>query len=444
MEAEPDEEQKVSRGVRLARLLLRGLGWAVVVLAIVGTALGVLGEFACRQRLAGRRKAWPAESAAATAAQAAPRPVLLGQATQGNAAHDYLAIEWIVDPRSKWPQTVPPGVAPPLLARGFAHTLKTDLLWRATKDIERGRPVPAETAAVVSALAPVSRHLTDGLSRPVCDWEASLGPAGYELPDLLSFRLAALVHLALAAGDPDALARAGLQVVCFGQDVGRIPTLIGRMVGIGVEGLGIKALEAALASGVSPGTLRDVVRVLAALRPPSFEDCLVTEGLQSEVQITILEPALLAEVNRTAFVGFHARGTAIARAPNTDRASVDPNLAADMAASPFLLAGRSPDMRQAANHVDDSELSRGAVRLLAAAHLFRLERGSWPPDLAALAPFAGGPLPADPYQGPGATLSLVVEGPELRVYSWGADGFDDAGATGPKRWEAPDYTFTTR
>ena len=410
----------------------------------VGTALGVLGEFACRSRLAERRKAWPVESAAAQALQAAPRPVLVGPTAPGNAAHDYAAIEWIIDPRSKWPQTLPPGVAPPLLPRGAGAKQKIDLLWRSTKEIERGEPIPDETAAVVSALAPVARHLADGVSRPVCDWELTLGPAGYELPDLIALRAAAVIRLALAGGDPEALARAALEVVCFGQDVGRIPSLIGRMMGIGVEGLGIRALEAALAQGVAPDTLRDVVRVLAGLRPPPFDACLTTDRLEGEVRMTLLEPALLSELNRATYVGFHDRSVAIARAPCTDRAGLDPSLAADMASSWAPFAGILPDLRQASNHVDDSELSRGAVRLLAAAQLFRLERGSWPPDLAALAPFAGGPLPADPYRPSGGTLSLAVAGPELRIYSWGADGNDDAGATGPKRWEALDYTFTTR
>lgn len=444
MPTEGDGEQGAPRGRRLARAALRGLGMAFAGLVVVAIALGVLAELACRQRLAERRAAWPVESAAAAARQAAPRPVLVVAPTQGNAAHDYAAMEWILDPRAKWPQTLPPGVAPPVLPRGFATKHDLDALRRAAKELERGDPLPDDAAAVVSALAPVARHLTDGVSRPVCDWALPLGPGGYELPDLLALRLGAQLRLAVARGDPDALARAGLEVACFGQDVGRIPTIIGTMFGLAIEHMGLRAVEAALSRGLRPETLRQVVRVLAALRPPTLDLGLVTDRLATEVQITILEPALLAELNRASYVGFFERGAAIARAPYVDRARLDPNLAADMAASKSMFMLAMPDLAAAAVHVDESEVARGAVRLLAAAQLHRLERGGWPPDLAALAPFAGGPLPGDPFQGPGATLSLAVKDGELRIYSWGSDGVDDGGATTPKRWDAPDYTFVTR
>jgi hypothetical protein len=85
-----------------------------------------------------------------------------------------------------------------------------------------------------------------------------------------------------------------------------------------------------------------------------------------------------------------------------------------------------------------------ALQLRVALERFRLTKGVYPKDIAAVVPAYIEKLPPDPFSGKPYRYRLDADGHFL-FWSVGEDLKDDGGKGDPKRfWDGPDYVFTSR
>jgi hypothetical protein len=119
---------------------------------------------------------------------------------------------------------------------------------------------------------------------------------------------------------------------------------------------------------------------------------------------------------------------AAAEAPRSERTARLAEVEALVAGAGLLFASMViPNVGAFADHLDRAQALRDCARVLAAAHLHRLEAGAFPTDPGALAERLGGIFPHDPLSPTGVPLVFEVEGDEVRCYSVGPDGVDDGG-----------------
>lgn len=457
-----------SAGRSGAGTLVKGCGALVVVAA----ALFALMTWRASARLDARVDALKQVIAAERATLVGTRPARFGPAREGNAYDDYVAVEWVLGPSDRLVEP-PASMSPVELPRDAAAGLKPELhkaLHSALEAVERGAPVPDEARAHVARFASVLRHVRDGLAKTRCEW-----PFAYEdglavdLPQLLPARNAAQL-MALEAEDlePDAAARVGLHIVAYGDDLARHPALIGAMIGIAVKQIGVSSLERTLRRGpLSRGACEEVIATLADLSATDLARSFRAERLCTQADLARfagrplappppgrdpssdgglprLGPAFL-EHEWEGYLKLMDLAEAAATAPFAERAARQAELDHVVATSWYLIGKiAAPDLTRASDQALASRAQVELVRLLAAAHLHRLETGALPADAAVLAPrFPGGAVPADPFDG--APLRYALAGGEVTVWSVGRDRKDDGGAGhGEKLADAKDVVLKGR
>jgi hypothetical protein len=401
------------------------------------------------------------EQLTAIKAQPTERPVHFGPAVEGNAVDHLRAAEWILaDPSDR---AAHPSMVTPALERGHpkAHGIDLSKLLHDARDaLRRGEVMSPAAADATRTYAPVLQHVRDGLRRGRCDWEVQYeAGVGVEIPNLFALRQTALL-MALAAElepDPRAAARQGLEVVAFGEDVARQRTLIAVMVGIAVKAIGLESLERTLRRGDLPREgYEEVITTLAAAGPTDLARGLETERLGMQVELARLSgrplgpstdtaPAdglspgalllltklgpMFFEHEWAAFFDYFTRFEQLMLLPVAERKARIEALNAELEGSWTIFAKLAvPNLSGARDRADESLAVVHALRLLAAAHLHRLESGAFPADAQPLAARLGGALPADPFRPAGELLGYAVKDGEVRVWSVGVDGTDDGGA----------------
>lgn len=458
--SEPSTETKPTRS-KLKGCCLGGVALiGVLLVAMVGA--NVSASKALDARLEEARQ----HIAAQHAAQDAPRPLLLGEPVEGNAVRDYEAIEWVIRTasgdqlRRSWQAAkpaLPPGaeeLAEQLKGKKYDHALAGEL-W---KHVDGGPAPSAAALAQFEAFRPLTRFLRDGVRRSHCDWDTELEKGAMcEIADLVAMRTAAnlLAYEAHLAGSADEAARMGLDLVQFGDDLGRGATLIHAMIAVAVRGLGLRSLEHTLSR---PDLDADAARlVLTTLgRAGRFDGRAAMASERTGFRVTILamtgrsltgDPADLRDewsvgpgaalvasqgwwVSRELRVydDFMERTVAAMELPYAGRGAASEALNAELERSWSIFAKLAvPNFVEAQASIDEVHVLTDVVRVLAAARLARLEEGAYPATIELLAPRLGGSAPADPFAPSGGPLRYAVEGAEVRCWSVYRNGSDEGG-----------------
>lgn len=441
----------MSTGRSRLSLALRLLGGLCTLGAVVVAVLGWRAGAAMDARAASVRARIEARRAGPT-----ERPVLLGAPLEANAVDEYRGVEWVLGPGARvqpWPTMVRPA-----LERDHPAANGLDLgrsLTAAFDALERGEAPPTDAAQAVETYASVLEQVRRGLRSTRCDWQVRLEDGlSVEVPALPAARQAAqlLALSALREQDAREAARRGLEVVAYGRDLGRHGSMIASMIGAAVESVGLRSLERTLRARALPRAgYEEVLAVLGRVEPIDLAALLDAERLAMEAELArlcgrapsraeadLLELPAISRLPGVSSIFWDRewRGyveqfglvQAAAAAPPAERAArlaaaQEQVGAAGLALSSILV----PDVAAFQAHVASSQALRQAARVLAAAHLHRLDAGAFPAGAAALAPLLGGALPADPHSPTGAPLVFEVVDGEARCYSVGDDGVDDGG-----------------
>jgi len=404
-------------------------------------------------------------------AQARVRKVIFGPARDGNAADDYNALEWVLGPRPQWNGIAPPKM-PKTLPRDWPNNGGTDPLMpfarlmaplRGSPDV----PTPADLA-VFRAYRPLMQHIKDGLAcrQASYDYEFERGAAG-SIMNLLAYRHGAnLLSIAALRAEPAEAVELGLQILAFGADVGRHPTLIGKMMAAAIQAIGVRSLNHTMRERrLSEESLLRIFALLPQIELVELGEALEAETLLLESTLATLSGHPLdperadydgslrglmggasgglaerlagiifnrAMINREwkGYQHWFARfRKEIGDVPAWQRGAATAKLERELKGTWLIVAKITiPNIMEARAYAEAGVCRLRALRLVAAAQLYRRRKGAFPSDQKALLPLLGGKPSLDPFRKPGTkAMTLRLEGRELRVYSYGQDGKDDQG-----------------
>jgi hypothetical protein len=364
------------------------------------------------------------------------RAARFGDPLDGNAVADYAKIERLLAPRG--------GPRPDQDPRaGLPKTLAA-----AAKARHALEPIPDDALEAFEAYGFAVRHLERGLTRTSCDWRPPFEEGlGVPTPDLRAARHAAELLAISAELDPDGTSavRKALQIVAYGEDLARHGTLIGAMVGIAVQAIGLGSLEHTMRSRELPAASYDeVISVLGSVEQVDLTHAFEAERVGMGVELARAtgrgfgEPAgtlrdlrafgpVFFEREWAGFEAWLARCQALSALPATERPAAVAAFDRDLASSWLIVARLAiPNLVESSKHLEELRALLQSTRVLAAAHLLRLETGSFPDDASPLARLLGGELPGDPFRS-NAALSYRLAGDEVRCWSFGRNLVDDGG-----------------
>ena len=411
-----------------------------------------------------------AEVAERRAALAAERPPVFGEPRPGNAADDYVAAFYLLsagDPSARSPrwQEDPPLV--PASAVAIAQQLEgckpVDALMSSEiyAHLDTGAPIKSTTLAVIASYRPALRFVREGAHRERCSWDFPWQDGwNADVPNLIDVRtLGGLLALeAEQDSDPRRALRGGLELLGFARDLGRHPSLISRMIGVALSQAGVRSLCQTYGR---PGLEREdyelAARALARLAPNPTDEAFVNERLLTRIN-------LLADSGRPLQSGVHSslgglyqfdlvaawelanleridrRTRALLSGPRGPRLAGFRQLEREVEGAPsLLLEVYRANWSEAQDHIWEERAALDAARVLAAAHLYRLEQGRFPASSEALVPRLG-QVPRDRFgEGP-LRLILDPQTGELCCYSVGRNGVDEGGS---RRGDADDLAART-
>jgi len=332
---------------------------------------------------------------------------------------------------------------------------------REFEDTPRERARRKKAEALFKRLRPVLRYVRDGLSRGKCNWETQWARGmRFELPNLLAMRTAAnLMAYEASLQPPSEAIRTGLQIVAFGEDLGRQGTMIGGMIGIAVSAIGFKSLAHTMGRpGCEAGDYRKVVAALEGYRGAPVDALLASErlvGVVSALELSgrPMEEAGSEELGYEASTGekllfalsilqvrelegyehFMGRGVEISRLPREQRPAAWDEWGRDLQDSSYIVIKVAmPNLRAVQGNLTEAEALARITRVLAAAHLVRLEEGAFPNSIRGLARVLGEGIEDPCSATAGATLLYARDGE--RLYCW-AVGDDKADGGGANSWK---------
>lgn len=337
--------------------------------------------------------------------------------------------------------------APPLLTTPEGATVE-DLL-------DEGQPLTPIMAQSLARYGPLTRLVRSGIRRERCDWKVDLA-SGAAIGRLeIDPFLAAAEYMAYeaAAQPPPAAARTGLEVVAFGRDVARHDTLVSGLLGVVIQGIGVRAIARALDQGeASKEELTELLTTLDALPPLDLERGLTCERLQMQVAMARCSghplapgrrwtgptglPAwsrigpLFFEREMEAYAdGMRELGEALKR-PADERAAASRAVRARY--QRYVFAGFAiPDLTATQDNVETVAVEVDLCRVLLAARLHLAETGQPPARDIDLARRLGGRLPRDPFAG--APVRWAVRDGRLRAWSVGRNLTDEDGQRGQSK-----------
>lgn len=426
-------------------------------------------------------------------ADAEARSSFLGDTVEGNAVHDYNGIEWVFaggdteQMRMSWRTTepvLPEGareLATSLADTEYSLTVQSNML----AHMEKGEELTPEAQAQFEAYRPLIAYVQQGLRKDHCDWEFQ-----YErhvrapIPNLLDVRNVAnlLAFEAFTAEDSSDAVERALEIVAFGDDMCTQPTLIGLMIGIAVKSIGFESLERTLRTRADLGVTdyqrvldvltrapRTLVRPAMELEKLGFRACILemtgrplsddpytgnffdvfAMGSQlSDESGSVGTPLVGDWLLSRELEGYDSYMTQlidICDKPLQERQALADALVDDLTGSGHIIAQVAiPNLYEAGKVVDEVNLIQDLVRMLAAAHLHRLETGTFPSELADIQARLGAPT-NDPFSADGNPLSLTLEEGRLRCYSVYENGTDEGGVNPNEdhRDETADLVFST-
>jgi hypothetical protein len=315
-------------------------------------------------------------------------------------------------------------------------------------------PLPAGVRAYVEINRPAIRIAEQTRSRGMTSWEADyVSSVGF--PPLMELRvlsnaicLAALIDL--EDGRPDSALRQTGTGLAFASTLREEPLLIPQLIRIAAAGVQFRAIQRIVVSSEPSGSaLEDVAHWLAESRSPSP----ISLGLLGEVRLGHaawkkiesgrVEDLIDATHNPPAWVvGPYARlSRPLARLAHLRYLESFGRLLEIQAGPrprPDFVSAPPPVMRRLLKPFEAWSITAGLVRsvevgdqftselnaaeLAVALRRFRLDHGTYPDDLSALAPEYLASVPIDPFTGrppvytrKGAGFELHAEGPKTRT-----------------------------
>jgi hypothetical protein len=402
--------------------------------------------------------------------------VLGAPANDENAVVDYNGLEWVLtsgkggNRRNSWEKQAPvlPDDIDFMVKRTNPDGEEIDLILPSAllvgidpdcsvKDTPQERARRKKAEALFKRLRPALRYVRDGLKRGKCDWETQWERGmRFELPNLLAMRTVGnLMAYEASLQPPSEAVETGLQIVAFGEDNARQGTLIGGMIGIAVSAIGFKSLAHTLGRpGCTASDYRRVITALEGYRGPPADALLAGERLAGvitglELSGRPLEAAGSEEVGYDAgttekalfrFSMFHVREMEgyeyflqreieISRMPREQRQVAREELEKELEDSWYLVAKIAiPNLSAAQDNVIEAEALARIVRVLAAAHLVRLQDGAFPNSIQGVAQVLGKGIEDPCATTPGAPLSYSFEGGKVYCWAVGEDKISDGGA----------------
>lgn len=391
---------------------------------------------------------------------------LAAEGRDGDAVDDYAAIQWVLGPAPGM-TAAPPGAEATGLGRdhpkasGVPFTLAPPAGTTVEAMLDARQPLTPEMQKTLALYGPLAQHVRSGVRRTRCDWKVDpTQGVAVELPNLLALRSVAQ-YMACEAADQAALpaARTGLELVAFGRDVARHDTLIGVMLGLAIQGIGVRTIARALDQGPTtrPMTAVELDELLAALDrlpPLDLDRVMACERLSMQVQLAQLSghshaprarpgtsgpaaPAGLGVLSRVGPLFFEremagytdamAEVAAVLKRPAAERAAASQAVMARFERHIFASIA-VPNLAKMQDHAERANVEVDLCRLLLAAQLHRLATGEAPTRDDDLAPRLGGELPRDPFSG--APVRWAVKDGRLRVWSVGPNLTDEDGTPG--------------
>lgn len=413
------------------------------------------------------------------------RATVVGEpANDENAAVDYAGLEWVLTSgkkgsrRNSWKKQRPilPDDVDAMVKRVNPEGEEIDLVLPSAlmagidsdykvKNTPKERTRRKKAEALFKRVRPALRYVRDGLSRGKCNWETQWERGmRAEIPNLLAMRAAATLMTYEASLQPPREAiQTGLQIVAFGEDNARQGTMIGGMIGIAVSAIGFKSLAHTLGRpGCDASDYRKVIAALESYRGPQADSLLSGERLSGVVTILDLSGRPLAEGSEGAgyeelggnasggekalsqlsvwharelkgYDHFMQRGIEVSRMPREERQAAQDEIDRELEDSWYLIAKMAiPNLSAAQNNVVEAEALARIVRVLAAAHLARLEEGEFPSSIQGVARTLGEGIEDPCSRTPGTPLFYSLKGEKVWCWSVGEDKVDNGGHRG---WE---------
>jgi hypothetical protein len=408
------------------------------------------------------------------------RAVLFGKARKGNAVWDYNALEWMMDTRKQWdtqkpanlPKTkypknyfeslkVPAYLHAAHLINSLEHDTESQSEWSAEQARIKKRPMKkAQTkkqAQLTKAIAfhnkygkDITRHIKEGLKRQNCDWQFEWEKgSSATIPNLMAQRTAAsFMAYEAQLSPPSEGLRLSLQILAFGKDLERQPTMIGGMIAIAVQAIGYQSVERALRRPLKRADYQLCIEVLNKLGHARGEAMVVSEQQSWEVTFASLagyslqpgrgmrdapnEQALRdfptamqylkfkVAVNRewNQYSYYYGRFLKISQLALDKQEAAFHEVQTELQESYTLIAKAViPNLFEAFKHVREGNILRDLNLLGAAAHLYRKENGGWPKKTEALKAYLEGKVPMDLYTDGKTEYILTDKGLDLCLSS---------------------------
>lgn len=376
----------------------------------------------------------------------------------GDATDDYAALTWVLGPPPSM-TTAPPGAEATGLGRdhpaasGVGPILKPAEGTTVEAMLDARQPLTADMAKTLALYGPLAQHVRSGVRRARCDWKVDPSQGmDFVLPSLVALRSVAQYMACEAATQPTAAAaRTGLEVVAFARDVSRHDTLIGAMIGVAIQGVGVRTIARALEQG--PATKEELAELLLALDrlpPLDLDRALLCERLAVQVEIarvsghplastraTTAAPAELPLLSRLGPLFFERELAgydeamrdmeAVMKRPASERSAAGEAVAARLEGHTFASIA-VPNISKAQDNVERANVEVDLCRLLLAALLHRAETGEPPAKDDDLARRLGGQLPRDPFSS--APVRWAIKDGRLRAWSVGPNLTDEDGQQG--------------
>ncbi|MBL4849487.1 MAG: hypothetical protein JKY65_28490 [Planctomycetes bacterium] len=248
-----------------------------------------------------------------------------------------------------------------------------------------------------------------------CDWNTNWGLFESEHPSFMVFRSAALMLVYEASQEPprDAI-QTGLEIVALGQDIGRMGTMTGQGVGGAVSHSGFQSLAHSLGrAGLKRSDYERVLDALASYRSPTLQDVVAAQRLWAVASVleasgrrldeeVPVHPARYAPestlrgsprpaldvflaMELEAHERFLQKAIRVMEVPPARRAAAQAALDLEIEASPSVLSkGAKAWGGLALRDWSPLEGLLRAIQVLTAAHLVRLEQGSFPTGILEL------------------------------------------------------------
>lgn len=409
----------------------------------------------------------------------APRTTVVGApANDENAVIDYQGLEWILTSgkaglmrRESWKVQAPelPDDIDAMLKRAnpdgrevdyflvmaglLAETLDPEGAGKAEAMSKRLRRAEAEAA--FKKFRPALRYVRDGLRRGKCDWKTRWERGfRFEAPNRLCMQaVASLMAYEASLQPPSEAIQTGLEIVAFGQDLSRQGLMIDCAIGAAISRNGFKSLAhtmgrpgckaddyARVISALSDYRTQDPDQILARERMTAVVTALELSGRRFDPKDTEYfeeQGGFLAKFSvfhvreLDGYEHFMGREIEVSRMTPGEREAAHGDLRRDLDGSSYFLAKVAmPNLVEVQERLLEADVLARITRVLAAAHLQRLERGAFPADIGDVAKSLGVGAQDIFSPTPGTPLLYALVGGEARCWSVGRNQVSEGGPEG--------------